>query len=394
MATYIADTLGSIDEAILGYTQSVFADFGGAIAATCQLMGVVALAFMAANSIMQLAPIRYSDYLKWGVRFVVVTMIATSWQQFQPIYNIVTQVPSNLGVAFLNVTDASDLNGALDEMITGLFDFSDRAAEESSMFSISLTSVIIWILGALLAVVAIIVMSLAKVGLAMAIALAPIFIPCLLFKATSNLFESWVKFTLGFAMIPLVTAGVMGAIVGIGTNLIAEADGATELSDAAGFVIVSAAGIWLMAQVPTLVNSLAGTITATATGMKSMRDTATGSAKLAASVVAPQAAAAMAMAQAARSPAAGQSRIAAAMEERKSMTDAGKRNKAMVGIRNAERGHATSYAERRQANYAAMLEQQRENKRSRQQKSGVDDASHVDRTSQMLDRRTVKKPGS
>ncbi|WP_435171633.1 type IV secretion system protein [Falsirhodobacter sp. 1013] len=393
MATYIADTLGSIDEAILGYTESVFADFGGAIATTCQLMGVVALAFMAANSVMQLVPIRFTDYIKWGVRFVVVTMIATSWQQFQPIYDIVTNVPGNLGVAFLNVSDASDLNGALDEMITGLFDFSDRAAEESSMFSISLTSVLIWVLGALLAVVAIIVMSLAKVGLAMAVALAPIFVPCLLFKATSNLFESWVKFTLGFAMIPLVTAGVMGAIVGIGTNLIAEADGATELSEAAGFLIVSAAGIWLMAQVPTLVNSLSGTITATATGMKSMQDTAGGAAKMAAAVAAPYAAGAMAMAQAAASPAAGQSRIAAAMEERQSMKDAGKRNVELTGIRNAERGHKSSFGERREADWAARMEQHRENKRFRQQQRGVESASHVDRASQMLDRKT-KKPGS
>lgn len=393
MATYIADTLGSIDEAILGYTESVFSDFGGAIATTCQLMGLVALAFMAANSVMQMVPVRFTDYLKWGVRFVVVTMIATSWQQFQPIYDIVTNVPANLGVAFLNVSDATDLNGALDEMITGLFDFSDRASEESSMFSISLTSVLIWVLGALLAVVAIIVMSLAKVGLAMAIALAPIFVPCLLFKATSNLFESWVKFSLGFAMIPLVTAGVMGAIVGIGTNLIAEADGATELSEAAGFLIVSAAGIWLMAQVPTLVNGLAGTITATATGMKPMQNAGGSAGRAIASVAAPHLAGAAAMASAAAAPAAGQSRVAAAMEERQSMKDAGKRNKSLVGIRNAERGDKTSFGERREADWAARMEQHRENKRMRQQHSGKTSAAHVDRTSTMLDRKT-KKSGS
>lgn len=393
MATYIADTLNKIDEAILGYTEAVFSDFGGAIATTCQLMGVVALAFMAANSVMQMVPIRFTDYVKWGVRFVVVTMIATSWAQFQPIYSVITEVPGNLGASFLTMTGATNMNEALDEMITGLFDFSDRAAEESSMFSISLTSVLIWVLGALLAVVAIIVMSLAKVGLAMAVALAPIFVPCLLFKATSNLFESWVKFSLGFAMIPLVTAGVMGAIVGIGSELISDADGATELSEAAGFLIVAAAGIWLMAQVPTLVNGLAGTITATATGMRPMGNAGGSAGRAVASVVAPHMAGAMAMAQAATAPAAGQSRFAAAMEERQSMKDAGKRNKSLVGIRNAERGDKTSFGERREADWAARMEQHRENKRMRQQYSGKTSAAHVDRTSQMLDRKT-RKPGS
>ena len=100
----------------------------------------------------------------------------------------------------------------------------------------------------------------------MAVALAPFFIPTLMFKATSNLFESWVRFTLGFAMIPLVMAGVIGAIVGIGEGMISEATDATALADAAGFIIVGAGAVFLTFQVPTLVNSLSGTITATANG--------------------------------------------------------------------------------------------------------------------------------
>lgn len=355
-------------------------------------MGLVALAFMAANSVMQLVPVRYSDYLKWGVRFVVVTMIATSWQQFHPIYNIVTDVPGNLGASFLQATSATNMNEALDEMITSLFEFSDRAADESGMFSISLTSVLIWVLGALLAVVAIIIMSLAKVGLAMAIALAPIFVPCLLFKATSNLFESWVKFTLGFAMIPLVTAGVMGAIVGIGTNLIREADGATELSEAAGFLIVSAAGIWLMAQVPTLVNSLAGTITATATGMKSMQDTAGSAARMAASVAAPM--------QPVRwrwrklpPPRCGPKPDRGGHGRTPKHEGCGQAQRRTDRHPQCRTGPQVQLRERREADWAARMEQHRENKRFRQQQRGTDSASHVDRTSQMLDRKTIK-PGS
>ena len=54
--------------------------------------------------------------------------------------------------------------------------------------------------------------SLGKVGLAMAVSLAPVFIPTLMFKATGNLFESWVRFTIGFALIPLVLGGVIGTL--------------------------------------------------------------------------------------------------------------------------------------------------------------------------------------
>ena len=108
-------------------------------------------------------------------------------------------------------------------MITTLFDFSDTLADEASMFSISMASIVVWIIGGLMAAAAIIVIALGKIGLAMAIALAPIFIPALMFRATSNLFESWVRFTIGFALIPLVMAGVVGAVVGIGQAMIGEA---------------------------------------------------------------------------------------------------------------------------------------------------------------------------
>ncbi|PJN96387.1 NADH-quinone oxidoreductase subunit G, partial [Amaricoccus sp. HAR-UPW-R2A-40] len=68
------------------------------------------------------------------------------------------------------------------------------------------------------------------------------------------------------AMIPMVLAGVMGAIVGIGGTLIDQIENAATLTDAAGFLIVALAAIFLMSQVPTMVNGLAGTVVATASG--------------------------------------------------------------------------------------------------------------------------------
>ncbi len=211
--------------------------------------------------------IRVSEYIRWGVRYVVVTAVATSWAQFEPIYNIVTNTPGAIGAELIGATGAPNLNVAFDAMIAALFEFSDRLADESGLIGISMASILVWIIGGLMAAAAIIVISLGKIGLAMAVALAPFFIPTLMFKATSNLFESWVRFTLGFAMIPLVMAGVIGAIVGIGQGMIADAAGASKLADAAGFVIVGVGAVFLTMQVPTLVNSLSGTITATANGM-------------------------------------------------------------------------------------------------------------------------------
>ena len=267
MATFVEDTLNNVDAAILGYAQSSFSAFAGPIAGVLQVMGVVGLALIAINALVQWVPIRVSEYLKWGLRFVVLTAVATSWAQFAPIYNIVTNSPGELGATLMGVVNAPNLNSAFDAMITTLFDFSDALADEAALFSISMASIVVWIIGGLMAASAIIVIALGKIGLGMAIALAPIFIPTLMFRATSNLFESWVRFTLGFALIPLVMAGVVGAVVGIGQGMIGLAATATTLENAAGFLIVGVGAIFMTLMVPTLVNGLSGTITATANGV-------------------------------------------------------------------------------------------------------------------------------
>lgn len=267
VATFIQTTLDDLDLAITGYASSSFAQFAAPIATVCQAMGIVGLAFIAINALLQWVPIRVGEYMKWALRYVAVTAVATSWAQFQPIYEIVTNTPGAIGAELIGAVGAPNLNVAFDAMIDQLFEFSDKLADEAGLFRISLASIVVWIIGGLMAAAAIIVIALGKIGLAMAIALAPFFIPALMFRGTSNLFESWVRFTLGFALIPLVMAGVIGAIVGIGQGLIVDAEGATELADAAGFIIVGVGAVFLTLQVPSLVNGLSGTITATANGV-------------------------------------------------------------------------------------------------------------------------------
>lgn len=271
MASYIEDTLNLIDTAISGYAQSVFSGFAGPVTTMIQAGGLVGLALVAANALFQFVPIRMSSYITWGFRYVMVLSIATTWSQFEPIYNILTNTPGAIGAELISATNSPNLNSALDQMVTEIFNFSDRANEESGWLGISLTAVVLIILGALMACVAILVSALAKVGLAMSISFAPIFIACLLFSATRSLFESWTRFTIGFALIPLVLAGVMGAVIGVGQNLINDVTNASEMSQAAGFIIVIFAAIFMMFNIPSLVTGLAGTIVTTGTGVAEAR---------------------------------------------------------------------------------------------------------------------------
>ena len=116
MATYIQDTLDKIDASVATYAQSVFVDFAGPITTTIQLAGLVSLALLGINVVMQWVPLRVTDFAKWGVRYVIILAVATSWSQFLPFYDMLTNVPSSVGAALLDVSGTSSLNESLDLM--------------------------------------------------------------------------------------------------------------------------------------------------------------------------------------------------------------------------------------------------------------------------------------
>lgn len=269
LATFIVDTLSQIDSAVLSYAQTVFTAVGTPIRNLIIASGLVSLPIIAVNAMMQFRPMQMGSFVTWLVRFVIVLAVASSWTQFGAIYSILTDVPANYGGALLSAANfgtptAGGLNAAMDDMVTGIFDFADEANSNTSVFSISITAIVLTVLGSFMATVAIIVSAVGKIGLALAVSIAPLAIASMMFRGTSQLFESWSRFTLGFALIPLVLAGIMGAIIGVGSDLISTASGATELSQAAGFIIVVLAAIFLMYQVPTLTSGLAGSIVAAA----------------------------------------------------------------------------------------------------------------------------------
>lgn len=268
MATFITETLTKIDAAIGSYAQNVFEAVGGPIQSLIVAAGVLSLAIIAANAMMQFQPMRMGSFITWAVRYVLILSVATTWAQFSVIFNALTNVPNSyggllLGAATSGVTSAAGLNSAMDNMVGDIFALADTANSNTNFIGISITGVLLGVLGSIMATVAIIVSAIAKIGLALAVGLAPLAIASMMFRGTSQLFESWSRFTLGFAVIPLVLAGIMGAIIGIGTGLITGGTG-TALSEIAGFLIVALAAIFMMYQVPTLSSGLAGSIVAAA----------------------------------------------------------------------------------------------------------------------------------
>jgi type IV secretion system protein VirB6 len=266
----IMDTLTKIDTAVASYIQNVFMHVGPPVAKMIKAAGVVGISFIAVNGLMQFRTIQFSEYFNWSVKYILILMFATTWANFAPIYDIVTNVPSSYGGALLNSTGFgaggdTGIYQQMDSFVASIFEMAKVSMKRGGLFNLTpkIVGVVLAILGAFFVVAAVIIMCIGKIGLAMAFSLAPLFIASLMFKPTSELFHSWSKLTIGFAMIPLVVASIMGIVLGLSKALLgswAADGGGFNFSDLAGFLIMILASVFLLWQVPMLVQSLSGSI--------------------------------------------------------------------------------------------------------------------------------------
>ncbi|MER8621257.1 type IV secretion system protein [Mesorhizobium sp. M0816] len=194
------------------------------------------------------------------------------WVNFEGIYSMLIDVPNSyasimmhaakmpikdVDPAFLDPERISDTYSAMDEFAHAVLHLSGKYINNVSIWNVgkSLRNVFIGVLflivgGFFTAACAIIVM-IAKIGFAVSISLAPLAIIMLMMPQTSQYFESWTRFTIGFVVVPLLTATLMAIVLYIA----AEVYGSR--GNDFGFIFILMAATVLLFMIPTMASSLA-----------------------------------------------------------------------------------------------------------------------------------------
>lgn len=257
----IAAILGQIYSVVDGFASSAYGSLAGEIGTLALWMGSIGFLILILNMILQIMPMHGGAVFAWAVKFLLVTAAASSWAFFQPIYAAVNGMAD--GVAGL-LLGGVDMASGLDNMAGRLWANYDFLMGQAGLSNIGagLTAVFIGILAIALSCVAVVVIGISKIGLGIALGLAPLFIVSLLFKATSDLFSSWTKWVLTFVMTMIMTAGILGVMSSLLDGAAASSEGAQTLEDMVGTLIIATAMVFFMTQVPAYASALAGSIAA------------------------------------------------------------------------------------------------------------------------------------
>lgn len=187
------------------------------------------------------------------------------------VFNLFTNVPESIATSLLLAADGNPFNNAdtinesLDNVLQRGMTVTGRLFQAGG-----LTNILPYIFGVLVGAVTILVVGyvafllvLAKLAVAILLSVAPFFIVLYLFEGTRPIFEGWLRQTISYALIPIITYALMLLILNIvelAIQPLFAASGAEleSLVQIAPFVVVMAVSFLLATQVLGIASGIGG----------------------------------------------------------------------------------------------------------------------------------------
>jgi|GEM_PF-1588430 len=178
------------------------------------------------------------------------------------IYNVFTQEPESLAQSIVG-GDAVSVQGALDKFfhtgikVAGVLLGSVKITNITPLFYAGA----VWFATTMLSILALLLLIYAKMGMAIGLGIAPIFLICLLWDSTKGLFNAWLNKLINFALVPIVTSAVLSLMMSVTSNTLPDPNLPFEQQDLFGiaaFITLSLATVGLLSRVFHICSALAG----------------------------------------------------------------------------------------------------------------------------------------
>lgn len=157
-----------------------------------------------------------------------VLTFATAWPAYQAVvYGLLTGGPDQVASAFLGARSGATaaFAGRLDVLFDAVLEIGRSLAAMPKAPNLALAGNLVWASAIVLLLATLGLLVIARIVLAVLLALGPVFIVFSLFDGTRGLFEGWLRTAVAFAIAPtLVVLGGSGLLAAIGPLISAVAD--------------------------------------------------------------------------------------------------------------------------------------------------------------------------
>lgn len=200
------------------------------------------------------------DFTVRSIKLALVYMLATttaysSWVT-EPLFRV---LPDTLTQA-ISGSGMPDVGAAFDQFFNRAAYLADKIAREASAIDFGpwILAAVVYVIGALAAALGFGVVLVAKVALALLVALGPIFIACALFEATRRFFFGWLAQAVNYLILFALIITVFQLILSLVGEQWGQIDGGDPMAGGLLFVALCLLGSIFFLQTPAIAAGIAG----------------------------------------------------------------------------------------------------------------------------------------
>ncbi|TNC66411.1 type IV secretion system protein [Rubellimicrobium roseum] len=202
-----------------GAAESSFAAVAGSLGGILMVASTLLIVLVFVNLALQMRPMDGSTAVGLVVRLLLINAFALNWVQFNVVASAIIDGLDDLGAGIVEavggVAPADGFAEAFDQIMFDFANYLNAMTENMGWMGGAVATTFGMAMMGLLGALAGAVLIFAKVMLTLLIGIAPVMIATTLFEATKDYFHRWLSLFVGFAMYPLVIAGIMSTVIGM-----------------------------------------------------------------------------------------------------------------------------------------------------------------------------------
>ena len=194
--------------------------------------------------------------LKLALIYMLATTVAYSSWITQPMFHT---LPDTLTQA-IGGSSGTDVGSAFDNFFNRAGYLGEKIAKTATLTDVAplLVSGAVYVIGALAAAIGFGIVVVAKVSLALLVALGPIFIGCALFDASRRLFFGWLSQAINYVLLMALIVTVFQLILSLVSDQWGSIDGADPTTAGLIFIALCILGAIFFLQTPAIAAGIAG----------------------------------------------------------------------------------------------------------------------------------------
>lgn len=271
--TFFSDTLNTVDAVIGNYVNTAYTHFVQTNLDVITLLFTVYIIFLGYRFLNHDQPVSLSYVTRHLIVMLSVYGMLMSWHLYNLfVYNIFTNEPGNIAQIMVSSaqgfhpgeTIAQVLDQIYEAVINATIGFFGQVSFSSSGIAFIFYGVLVFAVGSLMCIFALLLFIYAKMMMAVSLALGPLFITFILWDSTKGMFAAWLRKLVTIALIPIITSAIlvlMLSVIDVTLPGINQPIDSMQFYGIVPFLGLSVATALILSQVFKISSSLAGGIT-------------------------------------------------------------------------------------------------------------------------------------